>query len=176
MGGILIEEKHPPNFLCPVFPHMTVAETGGALVEVWDGIITFQSKGRSPRPRMMHCSQDAHPLRRSWTPRSPSVSASSFDLDCLPAVSHIAILSTIRSCRCFQCFSLYPSVCVHICAHIPRISLMFSDDKVWTLSQPLRWSCHLSYFIFSSLSTRWSEDLFLKPPSLIIQLLKVRSY
>lgn len=62
MGGTLIEDKHPPNFLCPVFPHMTVAETGGALVEVWDGIITFQSKGRSPRPRMMHCSQDAHHL------------------------------------------------------------------------------------------------------------------
>lgn len=150
-----------------------MAETGGTLVEVWAWIITFQSKGRLPKAQ-----NDALFLRSTSTweklnLRLSSLSASSFDLECLSALRHIASLSTIRSCRCFQCFLLCHSVCVHICAHIFRITLMFFYDKELTLSQPLRWICSLSYFIFSSLSIRWSEELFLKPPSFLIQLLKL---
>lgn len=144
-----LRKNNPLNFLCPGFPHKTVTETRGTLVEAWYWRITFQSKVGPPWPAMMHCSRGAHPLRRSWAP-DPHLS--------LPpalalAVSQLLVtLTPIRSWRCFQW--IYQSVCIHICAHIFRNSLMFYYDKGLTLSQPLRWSCSLSHFIFSSFSNK----------------------
>lgn len=137
---------------------MTVAESGGTLVEVWDWIITCQSTGGPPRPKMTHCSWGTHLLRRS---RSPDPHLSLPPALTLPISQLFVILPASAPSELVPWVSfIYQSVRAHIRAHIhahiSRISLKFSFGRELTLSQPLRWSCSLSSPLFSCLSMTWS--------------------